>query len=55
MNLILICKVEDSQLFLLNSLLNSITKKTNITISIDLVLISKSKIDDNVFFFERKF
>ena len=55
MNLILICKVEDSQLFLLNSLLNSITKKTNITISIDLVLISKSKIDDNVFFLKENF
>ena len=56
MKLLLISKVDAAQLFILNALtnsLNSILKEYEPSVS--LILISKSKIDDNLFFIENNY
>ena len=56
MKLLLISKVDAAQLFILNALtnsLNSIFKEYKPSVS--LILISKSKIDDNLLFLEKNY
>ena len=56
MKLLLISKVDAAQLFILNALtnsLNSILKEYKPSVS--LILISKSKIDDNLLFLEKNY
>lgn len=56
MKLLLISKVNESQLFILNALTNSLLSQFKKKISsISLILISNKKVDDNFLFLEKKY